>query len=231
MNHKSIIVIPHMDDEIFQAGGILLNYPNDIQLLITHPTDCISKERYDEQVKMFLECMQIINSYRETKQFPRIEYFIFENATFNGYMSDEGRKEIQNQLEYCLDSDTKIDYFVFTEESTHQSHQECNHIAMSCCRSPYIEKCKDIMLATYPQSSYGIKFDGYHELNSYLPLSDIQVDLMCDCIGKIYGEKNQNTTILGADNFRTFLKFYGSKCGKKYAQPFSSLRHIYTMNN
>lgn len=230
----------YADDEIFQAGSILLNYPNDIDLFVTHPTDCISESRYMNQRTMFYQCMNLVNEYREKRDFPKINYKLYEYASFNGYMSDEGRKAIQSDLEKsfeislidnCWTPSRKIDYFVFTEESTHQSHQECNHIAGSICRSPFIEQCKDIMLATYPQSEYGIRFNSENHINSYLPISEEQADILCHCIGNIYKEKNSNSTILGADNFKTYLQFFGSRCGKDYAQPFMALRHIYTLGS
>lgn len=233
--HKSIIVVPHFDDEIFQTGSILLNYKNDIDLLITHPTDCISKQRFLSQLEMFKQCLNLINTYRKIKGYVgNIQSYVYTLATFNGYMNDHGRKRIQTRLESCFfdkvtNEPYNIDYFVYTEESTHQSHLECNHICNSICRSPYIENIKDIMLATYPQSEFGIKFNKNNNINSYIPITQEQVSLMCDCIGKIYGEKNHNTTILGADNFETYLKFFGERCGNAFAQPFCTLRHLYTL--
>lgn len=238
--HKSIIIVPHFDDEIFQAGGILLNYKYIIDLFITHPTDTISTEKYIKQHKMFKECIKLISEYRLSKGYEEINCYTYQKAKFNGYMSSEGRREIQNDLEKAFElnlvddkweSNYKVDYLVFTESSTHQSHNECYHIAMSLCRSPYIEQCKDIMLATYPQSEYGIKIDSTRQINSYLPLTTEQVDILVNCIGTIYGEKNDTSQILGPENFKTYLNFFGSKCGKDFAQPYIAMRHIYTMDN
>ena len=222
---------------------MLLNYPDAIDLFITHPTDTVDSNTYKNQLQMFGKCLELIEQYRNKKGYAKITSHIYKFAKFSGYMSSKGRKQIQTDVEnaFLINPEDRnkwyigdcekyfVEYFVMTEESTHQSHQESNHFALTATRSPFIEQCKDVMLATYPQSEYGIKFNDQYQLNSYIPLDNEQVDLMCHCIGNIYKEKNERSTILGSDNFRTFLNFFGSKCGKAYAQPFSSLRHIYTM--
>jgi len=34
--NKSIVILPHFDDEIFQTGAFLLKYKEEIELFITH---------------------------------------------------------------------------------------------------------------------------------------------------------------------------------------------------
>lgn len=44
--NKSIVILPHFDDEIFQTGAFLLKYKEEIELFITHPNDTISNSLY-----------------------------------------------------------------------------------------------------------------------------------------------------------------------------------------
>lgn len=51
--NKSIVILPHFDDEIFQIGAFLLKYKEEIELFITHPNDTISNSLYNLQKKLF----------------------------------------------------------------------------------------------------------------------------------------------------------------------------------
>lgn len=210
-----------------------MNYKYDIQLYITHPSDCISEDKFIHQTSLFNESRKLINEYRVNHEMPEMTTHINLNSNFNGYMSNEDRKDLQKRLEGCFKWDLDIrkidcvvDYYITTKQSTHQSHQECNKIALSVMRSPYIEKCRNIMLATYPQDVYGISMSDT-TLNTFIPMTKEQVDLATHIIGSVYAEKNIPGSVLGADKFEEMLKYFGNVSNKaEYAQPFLSVRNI-----
>lgn len=229
VNKCMIIIVPHMDDCIFQSASFLFNYPGTIYLFLTHSNDTISKERWLHQSNMFQQSIDCVNSYRKEKNFELAIPIVFNCGEFNG-MSSYSRKYIHGKIEELLDRVEKIDYYVTTIKSTHQSHNECNDIALSMMRSPYIEKVKTIVLGSYPQSVYGLTYSSeYNDLNTYVPMTEDQVDLSCKIIGEVYGEKNLKNSILGAPHFKEMLKFYGNCISEEYAQPFKNIRHKITL--
>ena len=66
LRKRSIVVVPHYDDEILCALSFLLAYPNAIDLYFTHQDDFISKEEEHKQSEMLHKCLTLINSYRST---------------------------------------------------------------------------------------------------------------------------------------------------------------------
>lgn len=213
----------------------MLNYKHDIQLFITHPDDCIDSSTYEFQKTLFDRSIATINEYRDKQGFEPIVPHIHVGSNFNGYMESEDRRRLQHRIECCFkweetynkrSCNTIIDYFITTKQSTHQSHVECNKIALSVMRSPYIEMVKNILLATYPQDVYGISMSD-STLNEFILMDKEQVDLACYIIGSVYEVKNVKGTILGSDKFEEMLKYYGNVSNASdYAQPYLSLRSI-----
>ena len=226
----SVIIVPHRDDEWFCTASLLLNYPRTILLYITHPSDCISKENFDKQTVMFDCALTMANEYRSKHNMKQIIPFTNLYSNFNGVMDNEPRRQLQKEIEGRLAWLDKIDYFVTTVKSTHQSHQECNNIAMSMLRSPYIEKMQNVLYASYPQAYFSVPYDDNSGLfNTYVEMDKEQIELTRKIIGEIYGEKNHPNTILGADNFVQALKFFGLASGREYAQPFITKRRNASM--
>lgn len=222
--NKSIVILPHFDDEIFQTGAFLLKYKEEIELFITHPNDTISNSLYNLQKKMFIKTISLINEFRLKNNLKKIKTYIYNYSNFNGYIKTNNRKKIQKDLENVM-SKENIDYFITTVKSTHQSHKICNEIAISCLRSPYIEKINNILLATYPQDEYGISFTD-KKINAYIQLEKQEVEFLCYCIKEIYGIKNNNKKILNSDSFYKYLSYFGIKSGNEFAMPFYILKTV-----
>ena len=227
----AVLVVPHTDDEHFLTASFLFNYKKTIYLFVTHSNDTINKETWLRQSEMFKQSIEIVNNYRIKNNYEGLVIpILFNCADFNG-MYSYARKFVHGKIEELLDRVDKIDYYVTTIKSTHQSHTECNDIALSMMRSPYIEKCKTILLGTYPQSIYGLAYsDEYDSLNTYVPMTKEQVDITCDIIGNVYGEKNYPNSILGSEHFKEMLKFYGNCISTEYAQPYKNIRHKITLD-
>jgi len=226
----SVIIVPHRDDEWFCTASLLLNYPKTIFLYITHPSDCISKEAFVKQTTMFEQALRMANIYRSKNNMQEIIPYTNLNSNFNGVMDNEDRKKLQSEIENRLKWLEKIDYFVTTVKSTHQSHQECNNIAMSMLRSPFIEKMQNVLYASYPQAYFSVPYDeGSGSFNTYVEMNDEQIEITRKVIGEVYGEKNHPNTILGADNFVEALRFFGLASGRKYSQPFITKRRNASM--
>lgn len=217
----AVIVVPHFDDELYCAGSYLVTYPHQINLIITHPTDTCKSDKYKSQVKMFEESVKQLNEYRKFLGFDPIFPKVIEGAGPNGLPPDLYLSAITAIENACNDFE-KIDYYVYTLKSGHQSHTECNNIARAVLRHDFLAKMKYVLEAPYPMlyftpSSFSNDDRNY---NAFRSIDVVGMQLIYDIINTTYKAKSPPNSILGAKSFKTSMEFYGICIGTEYAQPF-----------
>lgn len=227
----AVIIVPHFDDEVFQFGAYLTEYPHHIDIVFTHPTDTVSDELYMKQYNMMKSCINTLNDYRSRRNFeyPEIDFKVIPTAGPKGISSDNYLSAV-SLIESIVRQYKEIDCYGFSIKSSHQSHTESNQIASHVMRSPYVEKMKLILNAPYPQTYYSPCewTDGDRNYNVYYPITEDSANLLHYLIGEVYGEKNPPTGILGADPFLDALKFFGRASNKsQWAQPFICRRLVF----
>jgi len=181
-----------------------------------------------------IECINRVEEYRASRNFevPEIDTYILTDAGPKGIPDNRYLFSI-SVIEWIFKSIKLIDSYIYSIKSSHQSHTESNAIASSLLRSPYIEKIKCTLNAPYPQTYFSPATHKESDAiyNTYQPLTERSADLLKELIGKVYGEKNPATGILGADAFLISLRYYGLACGYRYAQPFRVTRLVFQLEN
>jgi len=218
----SIFVVPHFDDEVFQFASMLFKYPYNISLVFTHPTDTISSKLFNDQLEMMHKSIDEINAVRISSGFMKItDINVFTSAGPKG-ISPENYLPVLNSIEQLFNKYGYVDYFGYSLKSTHQSHTESHLLCSSILRSPYLEKIKNVILAPYPQLYHSPSIWGSEDknFNLYQEISSDNIEVIRNIIGSIYGSKNINTSILGADSFIESLHSFAVGTMMNYAQPY-----------
>lgn len=207
-SRKSIVVVPHYDDEILCAISFLLAYPNEIDLYFTHQDDFITKEEEHKQSEMLHKCLSIINNYRGVCGYPAVMSFSCDTTddllTKNALMNA------------CT---MPIEYFVTTGPSIHESHVKCFEWCRQLLRFPYIQNIKTFMAAQYPQNWYSIG----EQATTYVRIDgDVLKTVVKNCFD-CYADKIKQNEFFGYEAFKLGLKFFGMRTKFDYAQPFTIL--------
>src|SRR4030042_399220 len=102
MKKGMVIVVPHYDDEILQAGAFLVNYKGPIELVFTHQGDVLEVKEYYEEAEMLEKAMSRIDNLRSHKGLYEI------NVTT---VKPEERIEKLHSVEEALRKFDVVDYF------------------------------------------------------------------------------------------------------------------------
>jgi len=215
-----VIVVPHYDDEILQAGSFLVGYAGPLLLVFTHQGDVLTCDENNDEYGMYMEADERIGAYRKEKGFGPVHSV---SDIQNG-----DRLSVLHIVEAALRSFEQVDYFVSSLRTGHQSHTESSEICMSALRNDMLLRTRCVLQAPYPALTFGCTShsidDTYY--TSFMPMEETAFGILHDCIRVDYKEKCWMGATADADAFKLSCEFYGRKAGFKYAMPFSSRKII-----
>lgn len=212
---KSIVLMPHFDDELFNACSFLLTYKGTIDLFFSHQGDCITEEMYNRDILDFKKVMSELNDYRLQKGWGTVGLKGFPNFEdvdrlgINSKWHHELCSLIENELR-----ENEIEYFIIPSPSIHQAHQACYQIGKSMLRAPYISNIDNILIGTYY-----VDMITPNDLTSspciFIPMSEQDKNFAIHLLS--YYNKNH---AIDSKNLDVIFNYDGFRCCESAAQGF-----------
>ncbi len=216
MDKKAIILMPHFDDEIFNAASFLIKYSGPINIYFSHQGDCISKENYIRDIEDMNRVIEKLNSYRKENSKGPVTVKIYPN-----YKKDVNRLNItpewHSTLCTAIENDIKrsdVEYFIIPSPSNHQAHKACYKIGKSLLRAPYINNIQNILIGTYYVDKITPN-DLNESLSFHIPMTENEVNFAIELIS-LYTKNHA----IEPENLEVIFRYEGFTCSEKYAQSF-----------
>jgi hypothetical protein len=205
----NLVVVPHFDDEILQAGAVILKSKLPVSIVFTHCQDD------KDNIMAAGPSIRALHAYTG-------------KSIMADYCSSSlGYRDKLGVLEEIVENN-QVDTLVYTLRSGHQSHNESNEIVSSLLRAPYLFKIKKILKAPYPLSyfapvNHSIEDKDY---NTFLTLTESQVQVLIDILKGPYGYKCEGNGLYSEQVFEKALRFFGISAGAEFAMPYIMSRYI-----
>lgn len=212
---KSIILMPHFDDEIFNAASFLIKYSGPISIYFSHQGDCISYENYLKDIEDMERVINKLNDYRKEKNKTEVKVEMYSD--FHDVSRLNMTEEWHAQLCRAIENDIKeneIEYFIIPSPSNHQAHKACYNIGKSLLRAPYINNIQNILIGTYYVDKITPN-DLNESLSFHIPMEKEEVELAKNVIS-LYTKNHA----INPENLEVIFRYEGYTCAEEYAQSF-----------
>ena len=215
MYKKSIILMPHFDDEIFNAISLLIKYSNPISIYFTHQGDCISRENYLKDIEDMNRVMEKLNKYRKENQKAPVTVEMYSDYNDVGRLSitEEWHEKLCRGIETDI-KNNEIEYFIIPSPSNHQAHKSCYNIGKSLLRAPYINNIQNILIGTYYVDKITPN-DLNESLCFHVPMKKEEVKFAVDLIS-LYTKNHA----INPENIEVIFRYEGFTCSEEFAQSF-----------
>ena len=221
-DRRCLIIATHFDDDYLMFGSFLIGYPGEISIVYTHQGDCISENKYNEELIENENFLEALAKYREKKGYGKCEkvYYPQHGEVSRLGVSEKAHFDICEKVEKLLEK-YKWEYYLYSCKSIHNNHVQSHMIAESILRDPYIFSVEKVYIGTYdPECMFPVEDAG--KFNTQVIISEEDMSELTR-IGKKYHKKLEKFT---EEQFRKILHYNGLKIKKIYAQSFAPRHQI-----
>ncbi|ATS92320.1 PIG-L family deacetylase [Stenotrophomonas phage vB_SmaS_DLP_5] len=204
---KSLVIVPHMDDEVLSCGGLIQNR-TEVRVLVVygrHYPELSGQELWDKQAEQ-------IQHFNAACGMLKVESVVFLNMP-EGEPHQVGYYRVLEQLESRLKSFQPEEVVFPGEFDQNQDHVMLNHVGRILMRPGNLGNVKRVLKS--------IAHDSILTQPTYfVPMNSNQMKNKLNAMRCYEDEVRENPHPRSLDNIEALARVHGSKCGHEFAEGY-----------
>ncbi|QIN95259.1 PIG-L family deacetylase [Stenotrophomonas phage vB_SmaS_DLP_3] len=204
---KSLVIVPHMDDEVLSCGGLIQNR-SDVFVVVVydrHYPGLHGDELFGKQMKQhhhFGEACKMLGVQKT--RILRLQ---------EGEPHGVGYYKVLEEVERTLKSFDPEEVVFPGEFDQNQDHVMLNHVGRILMRPGNLGGVKRVLKSIAHDSILT-------QPNYFVPMTEAQMYKKGDAMQCYEDEMREDPHPRSLENMRALAKIHGSKCGEKYAEGY-----------